>query len=227
MSLQILETIRWLKSQRITNNDISKSEWLIHFKSLFSNDSIYDSHIDDCVETEHVNIIDATDDAILDSEITEKDVVEAISHLPKGKSAGPDQIVIEMFKCAVTDIMPFLLKCFNRLYDQGIFPNSWARSIIVPLYKKGDRNNPDNYRGISLMSILGKVYTTILNKRLTKWADLHDKIPETQAGFRSKYSTVDHIFTLYAIIQKCLSRRKHKLYVAFVDIKRPLIQLIV
>ena len=116
--------------------------------------------------------------------------------------------------------MPFLLKCFNRLFHSGIFPDSWICSTIIPLHKKGDVYNPDNYRGISLMSIFAKIFTSILNSRLTNWANMKDKIPETQAGFRKNYSTTDHIFTLYAIVQKHLSRKKHKLYVAFVDFKK-------
>ncbi len=73
---------------------------------------------------------------------------------------------------------------------------------------------------IPLMSVLGKVFTPVLNNRLTNWANMRDKISEVQSGFRKKYSTIDHIFTLYAVVQKCLSRRKHKLYVAFIDLKK-------
>ena len=72
----------------------------------------------------------------------------------------------------------------------------------------------------SLLSIISKCYTSILNKRLYAWLEENDKISECQAGFRKKYSTVDQIFNLYAIVQKCLSQQGKKLYVAFVDFKK-------
>ena len=77
-------------------------------------------------------------------------------------------------------------------------------------------NNPDNHRGIVITSVVSKVYNHILNRRLTNWAEREDKVIEEQAGFRSGYSTVDHIFTLYALVQKYLMKNS-KLYVAFVD----------
>ena len=92
---------------------------------------------------------------------------------------------------------------------------------MCPFTKKGDRNNPDNYRSITSTSVVSKVYTHILNRRLTNWAEREDKLIEEQAGFRSDYSTMDHIFTLYALVQKYIMKNS-KLYVAFVDIKKTL-----
>ena len=66
----------------------------------------------------------------------------------------------------------------------------------MPIHKKGDVNQPDNYRGIALTSVISKVYTHILNKRLSEWAEVEEKILEEQAGFRAGYSTVDHIFSV-------------------------------
>ena len=90
----------------------------------------------------------------------------------------------------------------------------------MPIFKKGDPDMPNNYRGVSLLCIVSKCYTTVLRNRLTKWMDEHEKIIENQAGFRKGYSTIDHIYTLTAIIEKCLNKKGSKLYVAFVDLKR-------
>ena len=65
-----------------------------------------------------------------------------------------------------------------------------------------------------------KCYTTVLRNRLTKWMDDHEKIVEAQAGFRKGYSTIDHIYTLSPIIEKYLSRKVGKLYVAFIDLRK-------
>ena len=65
----------------------------------------------------------------------------------------------------------------------------------------------------------GKVFTFILNKRLTEWTDSNDVLFDAQAGFRKTYSTTDHIFTLYACTEKYMLRNG-KFYVAYVDFSK-------
>ena len=84
----------------------------------------------------------------------------------------------------------------------------WTEAIIPPLYKKGDVNVPDNYRGISLLNVCSKLYSFILNKRLSVWAEENEVLGEVQAGFRRDHSTIDHIFTMFAVIQRHLTRHK-------------------
>ena len=67
---------------------------------------------------------------------------------------------------------------------------------------------------------MSKCFTCILNQRLRSWLDTENKLVENQAGFRKGYSTTDHIFTLHAIVQNCLSKKGRKLYVAFIDFKK-------
>ena len=105
---------------------------------------------------------------------------------------------------------------FNHIFRNNIFPNEWKKSIIVPIHKKGNVNDCNNFRPISLTSLLSKTYTNILNKRLTNFVECNNILPIEQGGFREKYSTVDHIFTLYSMIHKQFSKDQ-KLYVAFVD----------
>ena len=93
-------------------------------------------------------------------------------------------------------------------------------TVIIPLHEKGDLENTDNYRGISLLSVISKCYTCVLNTRMKEWMEENEKIIESQAGFRHGYSTADHIFALSAIVEKCLSKKGGKLYVAFVDLQK-------
>ena len=102
----------------------------------------------------------------------------------------------------------------------GIFPESWSVAAICPLHKKGNINDPNNYRGISLLSVLGKVFTKVLSNRLTQWAEEENAIHECQAGFRKGYSTQDQIFSLQAMIQKYLSRKGGRFYCMFVDFQK-------
>ena len=113
----------------------------------------------------------------------------------------------------------FLVKYFNVLFDEGTYPLNWCESIILPLFKKGDCNNPNNYRGISLCDITGKLYSSIINNRLQEWIDDNDITGECQGGFKRGYSTIDHMFTLLALIQKQFAFNR-KLYVAFIDFEK-------
>ena len=103
----------------------------------------------------------------------------------------------------------------------GTFPLEWSKPIIAPIHKKGDINQPDNYSGTVFTSVVSKVYTHILNKRLAEWVERGDKIVEVQAGFRAGYSTVDHIFTHYATVQN-FSLKNRKLYVASINFEKAL-----
>ena len=60
---------------------------------------------------------------------------------------------------------------FNTIYNTGNFPDQWTTGVIVPIFKKSDNDNPANYRGITLTSTMGKLFTYALNRRLTTWAE--------------------------------------------------------
>ena len=125
-----------------------------------------------------------------------------------------------MLKNSLEHILSLLVLLFNHVFDTGQYPSAWSVAIIVPIHKSGDKDDPDNYRGVSLLSILGKVFAHILYKRLTLWADENDKIVEEQSGFRAGHSTVDNMFVLYAIVQRYLLKKSGKVYICFVDFKK-------
>ena len=100
------------------------------------------------------------------------------------------------------------------------FQRTGVTLIIVPLYKRGNINEPSNYRGISLLDVFGKIYTGVLNRRLTFYVNMFNKLSESQSGFRENYSTIDNAFILQSLIDRYISRKGRKLYVAFVDFKQ-------
>ena len=113
-----------------------------------------------------------------------------------------------MFKCTRPYIIPFLTNVFKTVYESGNFPCSWSKSLIVPIHKKGEQNDPGNYRGISLINSITKVFIGILTERLNKWVDKYKVINEAQAGFRKGYSVIDQTFNLQCLVQKYLSKKK-------------------
>ena len=201
--------------QHDTGNKISTNDWYEHFKRVFNSDSsCADSEIRDSNECLFPDIL------CLDSPISVEEVTASIMKLKHGKSSGNDGILAEMIKAGQGLLTDFLTEYFNKIFTNGYYPDMWSTAVIVPIHKKGNRDITDNYRGVSLLSIVGKIYTSILNSRLYSWLEDNEKITESQAGFRQGYSATDHIFTLYSVTQKYLSRTGVKLYVAFVDLKK-------
>ena len=155
----------------------------------------------------------------LDCEITEEDVMKAISKLKSGKSAGNDNIIGEIFTSSPIFFAPLLKVLFNYIYNSGTYPEYWIECLVIPVPKSGNLSDPNNYRPIVLVSILSKLFTSILTDRLLSWAQDEDKLLNNQFGFRPGSSTVYAIFVLHGIISHIL-QQKLKLYCAFVDFRR-------
>ena len=111
------------------------------------------------------------------------EVLDAIRALKNNKAPGPDGLSGEFYKYAAPCVVEFLTQYSNKLFDTGTFPLGWSEAVIQPIHKTGDISSPDNYRGISLLNVSGKLYSYILNKRLTTWLEDNRLINETQAGF--------------------------------------------
>ena len=126
----------------------------------------------------------------------------------------------EHIKSAFHILGPIFEKLFNIILDSGVLPEVWSVGMIKPIYKqKGEKSNPENYRPITLVSCVGKLFTSILSNRLYTYVESNNVFTNTQAGFRKGYSTTDNIFILYSLIEM-LNYRKKKLFCAFIDLKQ-------
>ena len=111
-------------------------------------------------------------------------------------------------------------KLFNNVLVSGEVPEVWCTGVILPIFKnKGDENSPDNYRGITILSCLGKLFSSVLNNRINMFLEDSGLLAEEQAGFRKNYSTVDHMFSMKMLIDIYLSKPK-RLYWAFIDYRK-------
>ena len=156
----------------------------------------------------------------LNSPITVAEIEKCISSLKNSKSPGTDSILNEYIKSTKHLLLPVYVRLFNTILNTGIIPTAWVEGLIIPLYKnKGDSLNVDNYRPITLLSCLGKLFTAVLNNRLNTFLEDLDILKENQAGFRQAYSTSDHIFALNSIIE-LLRHQKQKIYCTFIDFSK-------
>ena len=92
--------------------------------------------------------------------ITDNEIIEAVHSLKHNKSPGSDEILNEHIKSTLHIMLPTYVKLFNLVFDKAIVPESWLLGDIIPIYKKKrDVQNPENYRPITLLSCLGKLFT--------------------------------------------------------------------
>ena len=105
---------------------------------------------------------------------------------------------------------------FIAVFRSSHFSLSWQTGWIVPLHKKGDTDDVNNYRGITLLSTLGKLFTRILNNRLIFWSSTYHIISDVKSVFCKGCSTLDNLFILQSIIDSSLENN-NKVYCATVD----------
>ena len=155
--------------------------------------------------------------AEINTDFTVAEIFVSISRLKNNKACGSDHIRNEFLKKAPPMLIEFICNFFNLILSTGFVPDCWCHGFIMPLYKaKGSREDPNNYRGITLLSCLGKLFTACINSRISQFMYDDVKIGYEQAGFRPEFSTIDHIFTLHTIIEYYKSK-KGRVYCAFID----------
>ena len=198
------------KSKKVCGKNLKIDDLFDHFRTMFANE---DS------QSENFENENDTFDPDLDLDISMEELKKALFHQKNNKSYGLDNICTEVLKSSFSIISPILLKRINQIFNSGQYPESSGRAIIVPIFKSGDADNAQNYRGITISSILSKVYSQILLNRLTKWADIHDVMTNAQFGFQKGKSTTDCIFILHAIISKLLNSQQ-KLYSVFKSVRQ-------
>ena len=138
----------------------------------------------------------------LDQPITLHEIKKSCQQLGTNKSCSSDDIIYEYFKESITITGNALLLLFNYILETGKFPQSWCKGTIIPIYKKGDTCDPNNYRGITLTCCFAKFFTLILNNRLKNWADQNDILTDAQFGFKKGFGTTDSVIILNALIEK-------------------------
>ena len=145
-------------------------------------------------------------------EIIPREVEWVISNLKNNKAPGSDKISNEFFKLGGKLLVDTLTKLFNKILIDKKIPENWKQSDIILIFKKGERDKITNYRPISLSLTIAKIFSKILECRIKPFIQQ----PREQAGFRSAFSTSDHLHVLNQLIEKC-EEYGVELHLAFVD----------
>lgn len=122
----------------------------------------------------------------------------------------------EMYICECGDVILVSLVKINRGIN-GAVPLDWQTGVVVPIFKKGDRRVCSNYRGITLLSLPGKVYARVLERRVRPLVE--PRIQEEQCGFRPGRGTLDQLFILSRILEGAWEFAQ-PVYMCFVDLEK-------
>lgn len=148
---------------------------------------------------------------------TEAEIKKAIRLSKNNKAPGPDNIPAEALKADVETSSQMLYDLFGRIWKEENVPGEWKEGHLVKIPKKGNLSLCDNYRGIMLLSVPGKILNQVIWQRLKAAVDA--ELRDNQAGFRQNRSRADQIATLRIILEQS-QEFKSPLYTVFLDFEK-------
>ena len=155
--------------------------------------------------------------------MTLPELKQAIGCAKNGKSGGIDGIPIEFIKYGTGTLHNAILALFNYIFDHGQYPDVWSRGIVNPVYKTGSMCSPENYRKITLISALGKIFDSILNNRMRFCKEALRVDNVWQNGFKPGSHATDNLFIFNAVIDKYTAAIKRRYSCATSTLNRHLI----
>ncbi|EYC25041.1 hypothetical protein Y032_0012g1665 [Ancylostoma ceylanicum] len=151
--------------------------------------------------------------------LSPREVEEALKNRKTRSSPGSDRVLSSSLRPLCTILANPVCSFINKIFETKVVPDKLAFAEMILLYKSGDPTNVANYRPISLLSTIYKVITKALNTRLEKAANDLAILPQEQAGFRKRFSTVHHIHTLNMLLEKSHGFNIPA-YAIFIDFKK-------
>ena len=202
--------LRTTNGALVSDPAMIRNRWREHFNSLLNRDISVDPSIMD--ELRQYPMKEELSD--IPSLI---EVEKALKALKNGKAPGPDGIPAEVLKHGGSGLIKRLHELIQKIWTEERITSDLRDAVIVVIFKKGDKSICNNYRGISLLSTVGKLFAKILLNRLTPLAE--EALPDSQSGFRPSRGTVDMIFALRQIQEKSREQRT-PLYTTFIDLTK-------
>ena len=200
--------IRDKKGIVLMGADKQLNRWAEHFEELLNRP----------VPQNQPDIQPAESDLPIDcNKPTREEIKKAITHMKNGKVAGPDGIPAEALKADVNTSVEMLYSLFEEIWEKEEIPAEWKEGYLIKIPKKGDLSRCDNYRGITLLSVPGKILNRINLERMKGKVD--QTLREQQAGFRQDRSCTDQIATLRIIVEQSI-KWNSSLYINFVDYEK-------
>ena len=123
------------------------------------------------------------------TEISSETMYQTLKDMKSRKAAGPDNISAKLLKDSASVTLPLLTKIFNLSLSEGVFPDDWKNARVSPIYKSGDKEECGNYRPISVLSVVSKLFEKLVYKQIYSYLDENNVLTSFQSGFRKGHST--------------------------------------
>ncbi|CAH8665722.1 unnamed protein product, partial [Schistosoma curassoni] len=192
----------------ITEIQQQRNRWVEYFEELLNRPAPMNP-VD--IEAAHIDLpIDVNPP-------TTEEIRMAVRQIKNGKAAGPDNIPAEALKSDIEVTTSMLYLLFRKICEEEQVPMDWKEGHFVKIPKKGDLNKCENYRGITLLSVPGKVFDRVLLNRMKDAVDT--QLRHQQAGFRKNRSCTDQIATLRIIVEQSVEWNS-SLYINFIDYEK-------
>ena len=196
----------------LTDKESILARWAEHFAGVLNRPS---SINDEAIQ----RLPQVPTDTTMDEIPSQEEIKKAINLLSSGKAPGADAIPAEIYKEGGDTLVGKLQDLFKLIWQEEKVPQDFKDASIVHLYKrKGNRQACDNHRGISLLSIAGKILARVLLNRLNLHLE-NGLLPESQCGFRKNRGTTDMIFAARQLQEKC-QEQNMDLYSTYVDLTK-------
>ena len=160
-----------------------------------------------------------TDKKLTNITVTEQEVYDQIKSLETKKATGHDGISSRMIKEAGISIVKPLTKLLNMSLENGKFPDDWKKAHVIPIHKKGDKDNVNNYRPISILPIVSKIFERIVFKHVYNYLHENNLISRHQSGFQPNESTINQLAYMYHEFSNALDKKKD-VRIVFCDVSK-------
>ena len=200
------KVIRKANGELCAGPEESLSHWQEHFSAVLNMTSCFSNGIFHSVKQlplrEELDLPPSAD--------------EVLAALRGNKAGGKNGLLPELWKCCGANLLEHLVELFHQIWQDGCVPQEWKDALIVPI-KKGDLSLCDNWRGISLLDVGGKMFAKIIQQRLQTVVE--EVLPDSQCGFRSGRGCVDMIYCARQLVEKAIEHNT-KIFMLFIDLRK-------
>lgn len=171
-----------------------------YFSSVFTIENLSD------IPNSSSKFDSSNSEILTDIHIDEKLVGEKLGKINTGKSQGPDELNSKLLFELRNELCKFLTSLFKLSIQTGEIPQDWRDASVAPLHKKGSKNKAENYRPVSLTSIISKLLESIVKDSLVKHLDKYSLIRDSQHGFTSGKSCLSNLLDFFEEVTKMLDK---------------------